>query len=65
MNLETLVSFRCSDHLHKDCPWQVSGKSEEAILPRIEQHGRERHKLMFLDEEAKKSIHLAVYRDAA
>jgi predicted small metal-binding protein len=34
------LNFRCSDDGPKNCDWQVSGNSEEEIMPKIEQHGR-------------------------
>ena len=34
------VNFKCSDVGPKNCDWQVSGNSEQEIMPKIEQHGR-------------------------
>ena len=36
------MNFRCADVGLKTCDWQVSGNSEQEIMPKIEQHGRER-----------------------
>ena len=44
------VSFRCSDVGPKNCEWQISGNSEAEIMPKIEQHGREKHN-MKIDED--------------
>lgn len=58
------VSFRCSDVGPKDCDWQVSGKSEAEIMPKIEQHGREKHN-MKIDDETRKKVHGAIQKKAA
>jgi len=39
------MNFRCADVGPKTCDWQVSGNSEQEIMPKIEQHGREKHNL--------------------
>jgi predicted small metal-binding protein len=36
----------------KNCDGQVSGNSEQEVMPRIEQHGREEHVLRIDDEPA-------------
>ena len=43
------VNFKCSDTGLKYCDWQVSGNSEEEIMAKIEQHGREMHGLEIND----------------
>lgn len=45
-------TFKCSDMGHKDCSWEVSGKSEDELMPQIERHGRERHGMTKMDEES-------------
>ena len=37
---EGRVNFKCSDVGPKNCDWQVSGNSEQEIMPKIEQHGQ-------------------------
>ncbi len=56
-------TFRCSDLGHK-CNWEVSGQSEEELIPQIEQHGRQAHNIQNLDNEARKKVHSAI-RDRA
>ena len=46
------ANFKCSDVGPKNCAWQVSGNSEQEIMPKIEQHGREKHGLKIDDEPA-------------
>jgi predicted small metal-binding protein len=58
------INFRCSDVGSKNCDWQVSGNSEEEIMPHIEQHGREKHNLT-IDEETRNKVHGAIQRKAA
>jgi len=57
-------NFRCADAGHKSCDWQVSGNSEEEIMPRIEQHGREKHN-MKIDDETKRKVRRAIQRKTA
>jgi predicted small metal-binding protein len=57
------VSFRCSDVGPKNCEWQISGNSEAEILPKIEQHGREKHN-MKIDEDTRKKVHSAIHTKA-
>ena len=49
-------SFKCADMGHKDCSWEVSGRSEEELMPQIERHGRERHGINNLDEDSKRRV---------
>ena len=56
-------SFRCSDLGHK-CNWEVSGQSEEELMPQIEQHGRQAHDIQNLDSDSRKRV-LSVIRDRA
>jgi predicted small metal-binding protein len=58
------MNFRCSDVGSKNCDWQVSGNSEEEIMPQIEQHGREKHNLT-IDEETRNKVRGATHRKAA
>jgi predicted small metal-binding protein len=56
--------FRCADVGHKECNWEVSGKSEDEIMPQIEQHGRERHNVTNFDNESRNRVRNAI-RDRA
>jgi predicted small metal-binding protein len=58
------MNFRCSDVGPKNCDWQVSGNSEEEIMPQIEQHGREKHNLT-IDDETRNRARSAIQRKAA
>jgi predicted small metal-binding protein len=49
-------SFRCSDMGYKDCKWEVSGRSEEELMPQIERHGREHHGITNLDNESRQRV---------
>lgn len=57
-------SFRCADLGHKECHWEVSGGSEEELMPQIEQHGRQAHNIQSLDSDARKRVR-SVIRDRA
>src|ERR1700740_2912214 len=58
------LSFRCSDVGPKNCDWQITANSEAEIMPKIEQHGREKHN-MKIDDETRKKVHNAIQRKAA
>ena len=58
------VNFKCSDVGPKNCDWQVSGNSEQEIMPKIEQHGREKHGLT-IDEETGDKVRKAIRRQSA
>ncbi|HTZ94861.1 MAG TPA: DUF1059 domain-containing protein [Terriglobales bacterium] len=58
------LNFRCADVGPKNCDWQVSGNSEEELMPKIEQHGREKHN-MTIDEATKHKVRGAIQRKAA
>jgi len=56
-------TFRCSDLGHK-CNWEVSGQSEEELMPQIEQHGRQAHNLQQMDSDSRQRVRSAI-RDRA
>jgi predicted small metal-binding protein len=58
------LNFRCADVGPKNCDWQVSGNSEEEIMPKIEQHAREKH-YMQIDDETKRKVRGVIQRKAA
>ena len=58
------LNFKCSDVGPKNCDWQVTGNSEEEIMPKIEQHGREKHNLT-IDNETRSKVRNAIQRKAA
>lgn len=61
---EGMVNFKCSDVGLKHCDWQVSGNSEQEIMPKIEQHGREKHGLE-IDDYTRNRFCDAINRQAA
>ena len=61
---EGQVNFKCSDVGLKNCDWQVSGNSEQEIMPKIEQHGREKHGLE-IDDYTRNRVRDAINRQAA
>lgn len=58
------LTFRCADVGQNSCNWQASGKSEDELLPKIEQHAREVHH-MNMDENARSKVRGAIRRQAA
>lgn len=58
------LDFRCSDVGPKNCNWQLSGNSEQEMLPQIEQHGREAHG-MTIDNQTRDRVRTAIHRKAA
>ncbi len=58
------LNFKCSDVGPKECDWQVSGNSEEEILPKIEQHGRQAHG-MTINNEIREKVRKSIQRKAA
>ena len=61
---EGRVNFKCSDVGPKNCDWQVSGNSEQEIMPKIEQHGREKHN-MTIDDQTRNKVRKAIHKQAA
>lgn len=61
---EGKVTFQCRD-IVKGCPWEVSGKNEDEIMPKIKQYGREQHNMQSLDSETEKKVRGAIRRKAA
>jgi len=52
-------NFRCADAGRKSWDWQVNGNSEEEIMPKIEQHGREKHNMKIDDETKRRATGLS------
>ena len=61
------LSFQCSDvGQRNDCAWEVGGENEEELMPKIEQHGRDKHNLANgFDEEARKKVRSVIRLRAA
>jgi predicted small metal-binding protein len=58
-------AFRCADVGHKECNWQVSGRSEDEIMLQIEHHGRERHSITNFDNDTRNRVRSAIREQAA
>jgi predicted small metal-binding protein len=58
------LHFKCSDVLARNCDWQVSGNSEEEIMPLIEHHSQQKHGLK-LDDETRNGVLHAIHKRAA
>ena len=58
------LSFRCADVGQGNCSWQTSGKSEDEVLKKVEQHAREAHN-MSMDESTRSKVKGAIRRQAA
>ncbi len=50
-------TFRCADMGNADYRWEISGPTEDALMPHIEQHARERHGVPRFDEKTRRHIH--------
>lgn len=53
-------TFKCSDAGHPNCNWQVSGRDENEIMPKIEQHGREAHNMQNFDNDTRQKVRSAI-----
>ena len=58
------VTFKCSDTGLKYCDWQVSGNSEQELMPKIERHVPEIHGLA-INDYTRNRLRDAVNRQAA
>ncbi len=58
------LNFKCSDVGPKSCDWQVSGASEQEIMPKIEEHGRIAHN-MKVDDSVRDKVRGAIHKQAA
>jgi predicted small metal-binding protein len=58
-------TFRCADVGFADCRWEVSGRTEDELMPKIEQHGREKHGMSQLDDNTRNKVRDAIRTRAA
>lgn len=58
-------TFRCADVGFADCRWEVTGRTEDELMPKIEQHGREAHSIRTVDEPTRNRIRNAIRERAA
>lgn len=54
--------FHCKD-VGYDCTWSLEGSSEEEMLPKIEEHAKEVHKLTYFKDEAVEHVREAIRRN--
>jgi len=59
------LTFRCGDVGNGNCDWQVSGHSEEDMMPRIEKHAREQHNFLAFDDSTRNKIRSAIHESRA
>jgi len=58
------LKFRCAE-VTQGCSWETTGSSEDELMPRIEQHGREKHNIMSFDSETRNKVRRSIRRQAA
>jgi len=58
-------TFRCSDVGQANCNWQAIGSSEQELMPKIEQHGREAHNIQRMDDNMRNRVREAIRDQAA
>ncbi|HUI83332.1 MAG TPA: DUF1059 domain-containing protein [Candidatus Binatia bacterium] len=61
----TAHTFRCSDMGNADCRWETSGRTEEEVMQRVEEHGRRNHGLKDWSEGMRNRVRDAIHRRAA
>ena len=58
-------SLRCADLGDPNCTWESSGESEEELMRRAEEHGRQKHNWSALSEEEREKLRRAICKSAA
>ncbi len=58
-------TFRCADVGFAECRWEVSGRTEDELMPQIEQHGRQHHGIQHLDDNTRHRVRDAIRTRAA
>ena len=53
-------TFRCADVGNADCRWEVSGRTEDELMLKIEEHGRTRHGIKNWDGETRNKMRNAI-----
>ena len=54
--------FHCKD-VGYDCEWQLTGNSEDEMLPEIEQHAAEVHNLTHFKSQAEQHVRKAIRKN--
>ena len=57
-------TFRCADVGNADCRWEAKGRTEDELIPQINQHAREAHGMTSIDDRMRSKIKDAI-RDRA
>jgi predicted small metal-binding protein len=57
--------FRCADVGPTSCNWSVVGQSDDEIVRKAEQHGREAHGMTDIDDNTRNKIRSAIHSKAA
>jgi predicted small metal-binding protein len=58
------LKFRCAEII-QGCSWETTGSSEDELMPKIEQHGREKHNIRSFDNETRNKVRQSIRREAA
>ncbi len=58
-------TFRCADAGNADCRWEVTGHTEDELMPHIERHAREQHGMNEINDQARSRIRNAIRERAA
>ncbi|MFZ3212351.1 MAG: DUF1059 domain-containing protein [Terriglobales bacterium] len=58
------LKFRCAE-IMQGCPWETTGSSEDELMPKIEQHGREKHNIKSFDSETRNKVRQSIRQQAA
>ena len=56
--------LRCADVGYKDCPWEASGSTQDDVLRKAEQHGRQEHNLTNIDDDTRNRVRSQIHRAA-
>jgi predicted small metal-binding protein len=57
-------SFRCADAGFTGCSWEAKGSSPDEVLQKAEQHGREQHNLMSIDDQTRDKVRSKIHHAA-
>ena len=49
-------SLRCADMGNTSCSWEAQGSSQDEVMRKAEQHGREKHNITSMDEATRNKV---------
>ena len=58
-------TFRCSDVGNADCRWEAKGRTEDELMPQINDHARQAHGIKNIDDQMRSKIKDAIHTRAA